>query len=51
MNVYDAVEQAFKNGYEAGMRDFARKLREHSSLVGSILVSNKIIDDILKGLK
>ena len=31
MNIHDATEQAYKNGYEAGKRDFKNKLLEEIS--------------------
>lgn len=30
MNVYTATEQAYKNGYEAGVREFADKIFEEA---------------------
>ena len=33
MNVYTATEQAYKNGYEAGVKEFAERFKEK---VGSI---------------
>ena len=28
MHIHDATEQAYKNGYKAGMKDFAEKLKK-----------------------
>ena len=28
MNIHDATEQAYKNGYEAGVKEFAERLPE-----------------------
>lgn len=33
MNENDAIEQAYKNGYEAGVREFAERLKLHSYIV------------------
>lgn len=45
MNIYDMTEQAYKNGYEKGVKDFAEKLRRecHPDLQGFYVV---LIDQI-----
>jgi hypothetical protein len=32
MNIHDATEQAYKNGYAQGIKDFARRLKEYKYL-------------------
>ena len=29
MNIHDATEQAYKNGYAKGIKDFVKRLKEH----------------------
>ena len=29
MNIHDATEQAYKNGYEAGVKEFAKRLKDN----------------------
>jgi hypothetical protein len=29
MKIYEATEQAYKNGYEKGIKDFAERLKEY----------------------
>ena len=43
MNIYDAAEYAYKNGYEAGATDFAKKLKEKLGVE-----KNYAIDETLK---
>ena len=32
MKIYEATEQAYKNGYEKGIKDFAERLKEYKYL-------------------
>jgi hypothetical protein len=48
MKIYEATEQAYKNGYEKGIKDFAERLKEHTHdivLYGQIVTVSRI--DIL----
>ena len=55
MNIHDATEYAYKNGYEAGVKEFAERLKEKLKNVcyveeyDSIYV-HKIIDNLAKEL-
>lgn len=42
MNIHDATEQAYKNGYKSGMEDFARELM--------LIPSNTVRKDEIKSL-
>ena len=50
MDIHLATEQAYKNGYEKGVKDFAERLREnkftHKNLGELICVED--IDNLLK---
>lgn len=37
MNIYDATEQAYKNGYEAGIEDALNPKKEKTSITGIIV--------------
>ena len=50
MYIHDATECAYKNGYKAGAKDFAKKLKEKYRFYGSFSKGElyKDVDDILK---
>jgi Holliday junction resolvase RusA-like endonuclease len=52
MHIHDATEQAYKNGYKAGMKDFAEKLKKRAYLNSYCVyvVTNDDIDNLLKEL-
>ena len=47
MNEHDAVETAYKNGYEAGVKDFAEEFKKRCLEKGIFPV---VIKNILKNL-
>ena len=49
MNIYDATEQAYKNGYEAGVKALAEKLKAIGKQDGAYdYISLWDIDEVLK---
>lgn len=45
MNEHDIAEQAYKNGYAKGIKDFVERLREHTHdivLYGQIVTVSRI---------
>lgn len=55
MDIYTASEVAYKNGYEAGVKEFAERLEhgEHGQLdweYGTIIYTQNDIDNVLKEL-
>lgn len=55
MNIHDATEVAYKNGYEAGVKKLAEKIKisataKHKSIDGEYLyeISNDFIDNLVK---
>jgi hypothetical protein len=55
MNTYNATEQAYRNGYEAGVREFAERLKKKTyPFPCAIGVENAVtiraINDLLKEL-
>lgn len=46
MNERDATEQAFRNGYEAGVREFAERLKEKAYLDGAVSISQELVVDV-----
>ena len=59
MNVYDAIEQAYKNGYKAGIKDFVELLKESEKygtydweskeIIFSITDINNLAQEMRKG--
>lgn len=49
MNIHDATEQAYKNGFEAGARKLAEKLKDEAVYFGRV-VEVKKIDSIVEEL-
>ena len=57
MNIHEATEQAYKNGYEAGVREFAERLKDKSIVARTcddskfeLVVTISNIDTIAKEL-
>lgn len=56
MHIHDAIEQAYKNGYKAGMKDFAEMLKKQGIPVTGgkgygrvyVMCSNVHIDKLLE---
>ena len=45
MKIHEATEQAYKNGYAKGIKDFAERLKEHTHdivLYGQIVTVSRI---------
>ena len=42
MNVYTATEQAYKNGYEAGVKEFAERLCEGRVSNDPVVIAVKV---------
>ena len=36
MHIHDMTEEAYKNGYEAGIKKFAERLKEHFKMCDAI---------------
>jgi hypothetical protein len=47
MHIHDATEEAYKNGYEAGVKKFAERLKSHL-IIYTYLNLNGVIDNLVK---
>ena len=56
MNIHDMTEESYKNGYNAGLRDFKRALKEKIAnksplVVSGMLIARDIITEIEEKLR
>lgn len=56
MNVHDMTEESYKNGYNAGLRDFKKALKERVAnkspyVVSGMLITRDFFTEIEENLK